>query len=62
MTTNDKLEERQGPCRYLKTTEEVLNQGSSVGAHRNVTVEFSKARLGYLSSVFANIFLSQVEL
>jgi hypothetical protein len=59
---NQKWQDAGWHSRYLETTKEVLNEGSSVGADRHIAVEFSKAGLGYFSSVFTNILLTQVEL
>lgn len=60
---SDKIRQGQGDAlRYLESTKKVLLEGSSVGADRHIAVEFSKAGLGHLSSVFTNILLAQVVL
>lgn len=58
----EKIRRHSDAPRYLETTKEVLNEGPSIGADRHITVELSKVGLRYLSPVFTDVLLPQVEL
>ena len=47
---------------YLKLGNVVFSEGSSVGGHGDVIVEFSQTGLTHFCSVLAQIFLTKVKL
>lgn len=47
---------------YLKLYQVVVGEGSSVRCHRNIAVEFCQPPLTDLSTVFPQVFLTQVKL